>query len=159
MREYVVNRPDEAAMRRILEAEPASPEGVVLRLAWQQGLSRDEISDLTWEQVSFLDDRLELPDRMIPLEAEVRSCLWRLFQAHSEVSPYVVLSSRDRTPLRPESISRLARQALDREGQTSVRLMDLRHDWIIRQLADKDWPAVARISGVAVPALQARFAA
>ena len=159
MREYVVNRPDEAAMRRILEAEPASPEGVVLRLAWQQGLSRDEISDLTWEQVSFLDDRLELPDRMIPLEAEVRSCLWRLFKAHSEVSPYVVLSSRDRTPLRPESISRLARQALDREGQTSVRLMDLRHDWIIRQLADKDWPAVARISGVAVPALQARFAA
>ena len=159
MREYVVNQPDEAAMRRILEAEPASPEGVILRLAWQQGLSRDEISDLTWEQVSFLDDRLELPDRMIPLEAEVRSCLWRLFQAHSEVSPYVVLSSRDRTPLRPESISRLARQALDREGQTSVRLMDLRHDWIIRQLADKDWPAVARISGVAVPALQARFAA
>ena len=150
MREYVVNRPDEAAMRRILEAEPASPEGVVLRLAWQQGLSRDEISDLTWEQVSFLDDRLELPDRMIPLEAEVRSCLWRLFQAHSEVSPYVVLSSRDRTPLRPESISRLARQALDREGQTSVRLMDLRHDWIIRQLADKDWPAVARISAARV---------
>ena len=126
MREYGGPRPADAAMRRILEAEPASPEGVVLRLAWQQGLSRDEISDLTWEQVSFLDDRLELPDRMIPLEAEVRSCLWRLFQAHSEVSPYVVLSSRDRTPLRPESISRLARQALDREGQTSVRLMDRR---------------------------------
>ena len=159
MREYVVNRPDEAAMRRVLEAEPISPEGIILRLAWQQGLSRDEISALTWEMVSFLDDRLELPDRMIPLDPEVRACLWRLFQAHSEVSPYVVLSSRDRTPLRPESISRLVRQALDREGQTAVRLMDLRHDWIIRQLADKDWPAVARISGVEVPALQARFAA
>ena len=49
MREYVVNRPDEAAMRRVLEAEPISPEGVILRLAWQQGLSRDEISALTWE--------------------------------------------------------------------------------------------------------------
>ena len=159
MREYVVNRPNEAAMRRALEAEPVSPEGVVLRLAWQQGLSRDEIAGLTWEQVSFLDERLELPDRMVPLDAEVRSCLWRLFQDNREVSPYVVLSSRGKTPLRPESISRLARQALDREGQTAVRLMDLRHDWIIRQLADKDWPAVARISGVAVPALQARFAA
>ena len=159
MREYVVNRPDEAAMRRVLEAEPISPEGVILRLAWQQGLSRDEISALTWEMVSFLDDRLELPDRMIPLHPEVRTCLWRLFQTHSEASPYVVLSSRDRTPLRPESISRLARQALDREGQTAVRLMDLRHDWIIRQLAEKDWPAVARVSGVEVPALQARFAA
>ena len=87
MREYVVNRPDEAAMRRILEAEPASPEGVILRLAWQQGLSRDEISALTWEMVSFLDDRLELPDRMIPLDPEVRTCLWRLFQANNEASP------------------------------------------------------------------------
>ena len=154
MREYVVNRPDEAAMRRALEAEPASPEGVILRLAWQQGLSRDEISALTWEQVSFLDERLELPDRMVPLDPEVRACLWRLFQANNEASPYVVLSSRDRTPLRPESISRLARQVLDRWGQTAVRLMDLRHDWIIRQLADKDWPAVARVSGVEVHALQ-----
>lgn len=37
--------------------------------------------------------------------------------------------------------------------------MDLRHDWIIRQLETQDWPAVARISGVEVAALQARFAA
>ena len=87
MREYVVNRPDEAAMRRALEAEPASPEGVILRLAWQQGLSRDEISALTWEMVSVLDDRLELPDRMIALDPEVRACLWRLFQANNEASP------------------------------------------------------------------------
>lgn len=159
MRNYAVNRPDEAAMGRILEAEPISPEGIVLRLAWQQGLSREEIAGLTWEQVSFLDDRLELPDRMVPLSQEVRPYLWRLFQAHGESSSYVVLSSRGGTPLRPESISRLARQALDREGQTAVRLMDLRHDWIIRQLADKDWPAVSRVSGVEVPALQARFAA
>ena len=159
MREYVVNRPDEAAMRRILERERTGPEGVVLRLAWLEGLSREEIAALTWDQVSFLDDRLELPDRMVPLAPELRTYLWRLHEAHAELSPHVVLSSRAKTPLKPESISRLARLALDREGQTAVRLMDLRHDWIIRQLADKDWPTVARISGVEVPALQARFAA
>lgn len=159
MREYVVNRPNEDAMRRILERERTGPEGVVLRLAWLEGLARDEIAALTWEQVSFLDDRLELPDRMVPLDPELRTYLWRLHEADVEFSPYVVLSSRAKTPLKPESISRLARLALDREGQTAVRLMDLRHDWIIRQLADKDWPTVARISGVEVPALQARFAA
>lgn len=60
--------------------------------------------------------------------------------------------------MQPESISRLARQALDRGGQKQVRLMDLRHDWIIRQLETQDWPTVARVSGVEVPALQARFA-
>ena len=38
MRKYVVNRPDPEAMGRILEQ--AGPEGVVLRLAWQAGLTR-----------------------------------------------------------------------------------------------------------------------
>lgn len=145
-------------MRRILEREQTGPEGVVLRLAWLEGLSRDEIAGLTWEQVSFLDDRLELPDRMVPLVPEMRGCLWRLHEAYGERSPYVVLSSRSRGPMQPESISRLARQALDRGGQKQVRLMDLRHDWIIRQLETQDWPTVARVSGVEVPALQARFA-
>ena len=155
MREYVINRPAPDAMGRILDQ--AGPEGIVLRLAWQAGLSRDEISALTWDQVSFLDSRLELPARMVPLEADLRSALWRLYEANHEVSPRVVLSSRGKTPMAPESISRLARLALDREGQTHVRLMDLRHDWILRQLMDKDWAEVARISGVEVPALQARF--
>lgn len=158
VREYVVNRPEEAAMRRVLEQERTCPEGLVLRLAWLQGLSRDEIAGLTWSQVSFLDDRLELPDRMVPLDPEMRACLWKLREAYGEKSAYVVLSSRGRTPMQPESISRLARQALDRGGQKNVRLMDLRHDWIIRQLETQDWPTVARISGVEVPALQARFA-
>lgn len=159
MREYIVNRPDEDAMRRILERERTGPESAVLRLAWLEGLSRDEIAALTWEQISFLDDRLELPDRMVPLDRELRTYLWRLHENRGGNSPYVVLSSRTGTPMKPESISRLARLALDREGQTAVRLMDLRHDWIIRQLADQDWPTVARISGVEIPALQARFAA
>lgn len=155
MREYVVHRPDPDAMQRALSQ--VGPEVIVLRLAWQAGLSRDEISALTWEQVSFLDNRLELPDRMVPLDPELRTALWRLYESNHDLSPRVVLSSRGKTPLAPESISRLARQALDREGQTQVRLMDLRHDWILRQLADKDWAEVSRISGVEVPALQVRF--
>lgn len=157
MREYVVNRPDPDAIRRALSQ--TGPEVMILRLAWQAGLSRDEISALTWDQVSFLDNRLELPDRMIPLEENLRTALWRLYETSHELSSRVVLSARGKTPLAPESISRLARQALDREGQTRVRLMDLRHDWILRQLADKDWAEVSRISGVEIPALQVRFSA
>ena len=107
MRKYVVNRPDPEAMGRILEQ--AGPEGVVLRLAWQAGLTREEISALTWNQVSFLDNRLELPDRMVPLEPDLRAELWRLYEAQGDLSPRVVLSSRGKTPLAPESISRLAR--------------------------------------------------
>ena len=94
---------------------------------------------------------------MVPLAAELRPYLWRLYEACGEACPYVVFSGRFGDRMQPESISRLARKALDRGGLTAVRLIDLRHDWIIRQLADQDWPTVARISGVEVPALQARF--
>ena len=152
-------RLEAAALRNLLEREQNGPESVVLRLAWLEGLTREEIAGLTWEQVSFLDERLELPDRMIPLDPELRPILWRLHEAHSADSPYVVLSSRERTPLRPESISRLARQALDRNGLKGVRLLDLRYDWILRQLDRLDWPEAARISGMAVATLQARFSA
>ena len=41
-----LKRPDEAAMFRILARHPYSPEGVILRLAWQEGLSRKELNEL-----------------------------------------------------------------------------------------------------------------
>lgn len=127
MREYVVNRPDAGAMRTLLERE-SDPEGLIVRLAWLAGLSRDEIAALCWEQVSFMDERLELPDRTIPMAEELRSYLWRLYQNRKSESPYVVVSERYGDRMQPESISRLARQALDRSGQKDVRLMDLRRD-------------------------------
>ena len=158
-------RPDEAALRRLLEREPHGPEGLILRLAWLEGLTREEIAGLTWKQVSFLDNRLELPDRMVPLDAELRPYLWRLREVRAAEDPEgvdgqaVALSSRGRAPLRPESISRLARTALDRGGQENIRLLDLRYDWIIRCLDRMDWPEAARISGVEVATLQLRFSA
>ena len=155
MRTYPRKRLDPEALRRAM-AQPG-PEGIVLRLAWQAGLTREEITVLEWSQVSFLDNRLELPDRMIPLEPELRAALWRLYELNHEHSPRVVLSPRLRRPMVPESISRLARRVLDQEGQTALCLMDLRQDWILRQLEDKDWAEVSRLSGVDVPALQARF--
>ena len=156
-------RLDEAALRRLLEREQTGPEALVLRLAWLEGLTREEIASLTWNQVSFLDDRLELPDRMIPLDGEVRALLWKLHEAkearEEPGDPHVLLSARERKPMRLESISRLARLALDRGGLKDVRLLDLRYDWIIRCLDRMDWPEAARISGVEVATLQLRFSA
>lgn len=156
-------RLDEAALRRLLEREQTGPEALVLRLAWLEGLTREEIAALTWDQVSFLDDRLELPDRMIPLNGEVRALLWKLHEAkearEEPGDPHVLLSARERKPMRLESISRLARLALDRGGLKGVRLLDLRYDWIIRCLDRMDWPEAARISGVEVATLQLRFSA
>lgn len=149
-------RPDSTALRLLLEQEQLRPGGTVLRLAWQAGLTRDEIAALRWGQVSFQDERLELSDRTVPLPVELRTWLWRLCESR-DGGCYVVASERSGERMQPESISRLARQALDRGGLSGVQLMDLRYDWILRQLEQQDWPAVARISGVAVAALQARF--
>lgn len=159
MQEYVVNRPDEGAMDRALRKNFDNAAGVILRLAWQAGLLRDEIQRLTWAQIDFLDRSVVLPDRTVPISEELANWLAELRSSRNRRSEVVVLSDRDQKPLTPQSISRLARTALDKEGQTDIRLIDLRHDFILRQLEDHDWQYVSRITGVEAAALNVHFGA
>lgn len=153
---HTFNRPDEAAMLRILERHPHSPEGAILRLAWLEGLSRSEITELRWDQVDFEGKAIQLPDRAVPLEPSTEACLRERHVRCALRDPRVVISERSKKPMPPESISRLSRLALDSEGQ-KVNLMDLRHDFVIRQLQTHDWPYVARVSGMAVSTLRDAF--
>ena len=153
---HTFNRPDEAAMLRILERHPHSPEGAILRLAWLEGLSRSEITELRWDQVDFEGKAIQLPDRTVPLEPSTETCLRERHARCALRDPHVVISERSKKPMPPESISRLSRLALDSEGQ-KVNLMDLRHDFVIRQLQTHDWPYVARVSGMAVSTLRDAF--
>ena len=158
MQEYVVNRPDEGAMNRALRENSGNAAGTILRLAWQAGLLRDEIQHLTWERVDLLERRLELPDRKVPIDQPLADWLQALRDGRDQSQEAVVLSDRDGKPLTPQSISRLARAALDKQGQQDVRLIDLRHDFILRQLEKYDWQYVSRISGVEAAALNVHFA-
>ena len=157
MGKNTINRPDAAAMERLLEKAGSTTEGVILCLAWRQGLTREEIQRLTWADVAFAEEQIHLSDRVVPMEEETADCLRARYQGIGERSPFVVVSDRLRKQMPPESISRLARTALDREGLVSVSLMDLRHDFIVRQLETHDWPYVARISGISVHTLYAKF--
>lgn len=159
MQEYVVNRPDPEAMDRILEKNFLNAAGVILRLAWQAGLLRDELRCLTWAQVDFLDGRILLSDRSVPMSAELEQYLLALREGRNRRSETVVLSDRDQKPLTAQSISRLARTALDAGGQTAVRLIDLRHDFVLRQLEEHDWQYVSRITGIEAAAMNLHFAA
>lgn len=159
MEKDAIEKIDAEAMERLLEARRDTAEELILRLAWQQGLSRDEIQRLTWADVSLEETgHLHLPDRSIPLEPACRECLERRQARLAHVSPYVVISDRRCRPMPPESISRLARNALNDGGLTAVTLGDLRRDFIIRQLEDHDWPYAARVSGISVSTLHAQFA-
>lgn len=154
---YTVNRPEEAAMRRLLERNRDNAVGAILRLAWLQGLLREEITALTWAQVSFLDHKILLPGREAPMEEEMEEYLRQMYGKWSRVSEYVVFSERFRRAMQPQAISRAARRALDSEGQTAVRLIDLRHDYIIRLLQVRAAPYVAQVTGVEVRTLQLHF--
>lgn len=157
MGEYVVNRPDEGAMEAALAENRGSAAGAVLRLAWQAGLLRDEIRRLTWAQVDLEGAVIVLPDRRVPISRELADWLQALRNRRDPDQETVVLSDRDGRPLTAPSISRLARTALDRQGQTKVRLLDLRHDFILRQLEEHDWQYVSRISGVEAAGLNNHF--
>lgn len=158
MQEYVVNRPDGEAMERALMENSSNAAGAILRLAWQAGLLRDEIQHLTWEQVDFLDRCLVLADRKVPVSQELAGWLQALRDGRDRSQETVVLSDRDHKPLTPQSISRLARMALDRQEQRDIRLIDLRHDFILRQLEEHDWQYVSRITGVEAAGLNVHFA-
>ena len=153
---YTFKRPDPAAMERILTQFPYSPEGAILRLAWLEGLSREEIAALTWDQVQFEGNALTLPDRTVPLAPSAEDCLRERHRLYAQRDPHVIISDRYQRPMPPESVSRLARTALDTEGQ-KVSLKDLRQDFVIRQLQTHDWTYAARVSGMAVSTLRGSF--
>lgn len=159
MEKEVIRKVDGEAMKYLLGSYRDTVEEAILRLAWQQGLSRDEIQHLTWAAVSFeKEGQLLLPDRSIPLEPECRACLEQRQKKLEKLSPFVVISERRCRPMPPESISRLARAALNTVGLSQITLGDLRRDFIIRQLEQHDWPYAARVSGLAVSTLHAQFA-
>ena len=153
---YTFKRPDPAAMERVLTRFPDSPEGAILRLAWLEGLSREEIAALTWDQVQFEGNALTLPDRTVPLAPSAEDCLRERHRLYAQRDPHVIISDRYQRPMPPESVSRLARTALDTEGQ-KVSLKDLRQDFVIRQLQTHDWTYAARVSGMAVSTLRDAF--
>lgn len=101
-------RPDEAAMQHILDRYSDSPEGIILRLAWLEGLSRKELNELTWDQVDFETQNLLLPDRTVPLEPSVAECLRRRHEKYGTVSDRVVIAERGKKPMTLVNVSRLA---------------------------------------------------
>ena len=159
MQGYILNRPDEASLRRVLENNQMNAAGAILRLAWMAGLLRDEIQNLTWAQVDLVAGQLLLETRSVPLSPELTTYLEELRRARNGSSERVVLSDRDQQPLAAQSISRLARTALDAEDLDGVRLIDLRHDFVVRQLEEHDWQYVSRITGLEAAAMNAHFAA
>jgi len=151
-------RPDEAVMQQILKDNRGSVAELALRLAWNAGLSREEMYNLKWSDISPSEKMIYLPDRAVPIEDEEVLCLERRIKTgRGRSSEYLMASDRNHTHMAPQSISRAARDALNRGGLTDITLVDLRQDYVIRLLEKHDWPYVAKVSGTAVATLYAQY--
>ena len=83
-------------------------------------------------------------------------CLRQWQTLCGQYSSYVIVSEHKRTHMQPESISRLARSALDRAGLTGVRLADLHYNYILRQSAQQGWQEALRTSGLSIATYRSR---
>ena len=158
MREEVFHQPDEALMWKALADNALNIAGVILQLAWREGLTRAEIHKLEWTQVDYENRRLRLPDRDVPLEDGAAPYLrqWRaLFGARQPV--YAAVSLKTGKRIAEQYISRVAREALDGVGLNDVRLVDLRHDFVRRMLEKYDWTYAIRVSGLSVTTYRNAF--
>ena len=160
MQEERFHQPDEALMWALLDSYAADITGVILRLAWREGLSRKEIHELKWEQVDDEGKRLRLPDRDVPLEEGTAACLrkWRALFGMRQEPVYVATSRKTRKQIVEQYISRAARLALDSVGMEDVRLIDLRHDFVRRMMKEYDWTNAIRVSGLSVTTYRTLFA-
>lgn len=161
MSEEVFNRPDEEKLWTLLEENPYELSTVVIYLAWREGLTRREIWELRWDQVDYDAGFLRLPDRSVPLEERTARQLqyWRSALGANRDISYVASSLKRRSLVAEQSISRLARTALDGAGMEDVRLIDLRHDYVRRMLETYDWTYALRVAGISVTTYRALYAA
>ena len=90
MREIAFHQPDTAAMERLLAAHPEDRAGVVLRLAWLVGLTRDEIVSLVWDNVAFDAGVVRIAGREAPLDVETARCL-RAWEREKSSPPHELL--------------------------------------------------------------------
>lgn len=156
MKEY--KRPDETTMFRILEDNQFRLAETLIVLAWRLGLSRDEIYNLKWTDVSFEEREVSLPDRCIPLDEEAYTRLYRRWEGQEQRGAvYVASSDRYAERVHLNYIPRCVRLALNEGGLPDINMVDLRQDFVIRLLQEYPWPYVARVTGISVSTLYASY--
>lgn len=96
---YVINRPDREAMERLLERNGRNAAGAILRLAWLEGLSREEIVGLLWSDIDMDKKEIMLKDRRVPFYGDMETCIRARMLRHGKTSPYVVISEKHQDAL------------------------------------------------------------
>jgi integrase len=154
-----IRQVDHEAMERVLERCRSTVTELILRLAWEAGLTRQEIAELQWPAVALDSGQIDLPERSVPISAGLEACLRRQNgRLRRSASESVILSERLGKPMHPVYISKVAREALETEESLSeITLKELRYDFIVRMLEQHDWTDVMRLTGMSSATLYNQF--
>ena len=151
---------DADALNRVLEREKTSyePGGIIVHLAWNVGLFTHEIQNLRWSDISMEEKTLQLPDRTIPLDEDMLPYIQKRHSLLGKASIYVVHGFRNRTEsFTRVSINRHFHNATEKEPTLKgITLLDLRRDFLAKQLQKHDWQYVSRIAGINGLTLQSK---
>lgn len=165
MKKKKLARPNEEAMFRLLAKYANHVEEVILRLAWQAGLTRQEILDLKWSNIAAEDNIIHLSRRSIPIPDDLSMCLARrklMCPIESEFSSkdsYVVFTDAYVKHPTKVHLSRLVAAAMEKEEELrNFRLDDLRNDFIIRLLEKEAKTYAMEIAGINRVAINNTFA-
>ena len=152
------HQPNEEALKQCLQGHINDANGVTVRLAWLAGLTRGEIHELTWEQVDYERQLLHLPDRDVPLCEDLAQSLKKWSNFAVESLPYVMVSRRQKKHIMLQALTRLVKDVMEEISQPEVGLLDLRYDFMRRELLTHDWPYVLRITGFSVTTYRNKIA-
>ena len=144
------HQPNEEALKKCLQGHVNDANGVIVRLAWLAGLTRGEIYELTWEQVDYEKQMLHLPDRDVPLCEDLAQSLKKWSKFSNGKLPYVMVSRRQHKHIMLQALTRFVKDVMREIGQPEVGMLDLRYDFLRRELLAHDWPYVLRITGLSV---------
>jgi len=132
----IKRRLDEAALNHLLIQYKDRVEELIIRLAWEAGLTRPEIAALEWKDISLDDGLIHLSNRSVHMEDDLRHCLEARYDLFPPPQyPYVVITDGRKMHPCDGHIGLLVAKAMDsEEALFGIRLNDLRDDYIIRLL-------------------------
>lgn len=136
---------NEEKMREMLTRIDDDTQQAVVRLAWQAGLTAEEIRRLMWSDVNFTGDTIRVGNRMIPMTHDLCAFLSQMNQK----GPFVIYSRKDtHSPSSRNNVTMKSRKAIRTMGLNGATLKTLKYDFIVRSIDEMPIENVSRITGI-----------
>lgn len=136
---------NEEKMHEMLARIDDDTRQAVVRLAWQAGLTAEEIGRLKWSDVNFTSDTIRIGNRTIPMAHDLSEFLSQMNQR----GPFVIYSRKDaHSPSSRNNITLKSREAFRVMGLNDMTLKTLKYDFIVRSIEMMPIEDVSRITGI-----------